>query len=113
MAKKHLNVTLTMLASYRGLSSYGARPQPRRRWKEDSSKEERRSRAYWRTPRIHVTEEPELRRAPSRPRVQDYAEMPRFAELLLVILPVLLVMKAELLFVLLTVLLVVKALENH
>ena len=41
--------------------------------------------------------------------VQDYAEMPRFSELLLVILPVLLVMKAELLFVLL----ILKALENH
>ena len=38
---------------------------------------------------------------------------PRFAELLLVILPALLVMKAELFFVLLAVLLVVKALENH
>ena len=38
---------------------------------------------------------------------------PRFAELLLMILPVLLVVKAELLFVLLAVLLVLKALENH
>ena len=56
-----------------------------------------------------MAEEPELRRAPSLPMVQDYAEMPRFSELLLVILPVLLVMKAELLFVLL----ILKALENH
>ena len=38
---------------------------------------------------------------------------PRFAELLLVILPVLLVVKAELLFVLLAVLLVIKAIENR
>ena len=48
--------------------------------------------------------------------VQDYAEMrraPRFAELLLMILPVLLVVKAELLFVLLAVLPVLKAPENH
>ena len=39
--------------------------------------------------------------------------MPRLHELLLVILPVLLVMKAELLFMLHAVLLVMKALENH
>ena len=39
--------------------------------------------------------------------------MPRFPELLLVILPVLLFVKAELLFVLLAVMLVMKALENH
>ena len=45
--------------------------------------------------------------------VQDYAEMPRFSQLLLVILPVLLLMKAKLFFVLLAVLFVVKALENH
>ena len=45
--------------------------------------------------------------------VQDYAEMPCFAELLLVILPVLLVVQAKLLFVLLAVVLVMKALDNH
>ena len=63
-----------------------------------------------------MAEEPELRRAQSQPTVQDYAEMrraPRFAELLLMILPVLLVVKAELLFVLLAVLPVLKAPENH
>ena len=60
-----------------------------------------------------MAEEPELWRTPSRPMIQEYAEMPRFAELLLVILPVLLVVNAKLLFVLLAALLVVKALENH
>ena len=83
------------------LSSSRARPQPRHGWKEDPSLEERRERAHWRAPRLHVAEEPELQRAPSRPMVQDYAKLrraPHFAKLLP--LP-------------LVVLLVEKALENH
>ena len=44
--------------------SFRARPQPRRGRKEDSSQEEQRARAHWRTPRLHVAEEPGLRRAP-------------------------------------------------
>ena len=54
--------------------------------KEDPSQEERRARAHWRSPRLHVAEEPELRRAPYL---------------------------AKLLLVLRAVLLVEKALENH
>ena len=62
--------------------SFRARPQPRRGQKEDPSQEERRARAHWRTPRLHVAEEPGLRRA-------SYLAM-----LLLLLLAVLLVEKA-------------------
>ena len=78
-----------------------SRSQPRPRRKEDPSLEERRARAHWRAPRLHVAEEPELRRAPSRPMVQDYAEL-RSAPYL-----------AKLPLMPLVVLLVEKALENH
>ena len=68
-----------MLTSKRP-SSYRARPQPRRGRKEDPSQEERKS------PKLHLAEEPELRRA-------TYF--------------------AKLFFVLLAVPLVEKDLENH
>ena len=53
-----------------------------RRRKEDPSQEERRARAHWRSQRLHVAEEPDLRRAPY------------LAKLLLMLPAVLLVEKA-------------------
>ena len=64
--------------------SFRARPQPRRGRNIDPSQKE--WRAHWRSPRLHVAVEPELRRAPYL---------------------------AKLLFVLLAVLLVKKDLEKH
>ena len=78
-----------------------SRSQPRPRRKEDPSLEERRARAHWRALRLHFAEEPELRRAPSRPMVKDYGELRRAPHL------------AKLLLVLPAVLLVEKALEKH
>ena len=86
-----MNVNVTMLASER-LSSSRAHSQPMRGRKEDPFPEEWRARGHWRAPRLQLAEEPEVRRAPRQPMVQDFTKL----------LPVMLV-----------VLLVEKALENH